>query len=173
VTLHLESFLAPAEFISKLYFSFDPSLNLAALAMSHVSGTAPASGGMDVGPANSYKAGGGGKYDVRLSFPTANSFSSPRFNGSDTATFLFTSSQAITASSFNFEGAPHGGHGPFVTAAHIQGLGHNAGRSAWVSGEENNDQFSVVPLPAGGWAGLASLAGVFGVGVYRRHLHRR
>ena len=166
VSLELEGFMASTAFISGFYFNFDPSLNLNRLNISHESGTDPSWGGMDI-RSNSYTAGGGGKYDIRISFPTANWFGSPRFNGTDTATFLFTSTQAITAQSFAFLSAPHGGHGPFMAAAHVQGLGRHCDKSAWVAGDEV-EQVVVAPLPPAAWAGVASLAGVAGLGAVRR-----
>lgn len=171
VSLQLEGFMASSAFISGFYFNLDPSLNLNSLDISHEGGTAPASGGMDI-RSNNYSAGGGSRYDIRIAFPTANWIGSPRFNGTDTATFLFTSSDAITASSFNFLGTDRGDYGPFVSAAHVQGLGWRCDKSAWVSGEEIQ-QVVVVPLPPAAWAGVVSLAGVAGLGAMRRRSMRK
>jgi hypothetical protein len=168
VTLHLQGLVASAEFISDFYFNIDPTVNLRQLNIAFAGGAAPVRNGINKGT-DAYKAGGGGKYDINISFPTNNSRFSPRLNGLDEAWFTFTSPQAITAASFDFLSAPHGGFGPYLTAAHFQGLGRAGNQSAWVSGEEHIEQQNlVVPLPASAWAGMAMLAGTGGVFAARR-----
>jgi hypothetical protein len=61
------------------------------------------------------------------------------------------------AESFNFLSAPDGGSGPFLTAAHVQGIGPRGDDSGWVT----------VPEPTGlALAGLG--AAVLAGGCWRR-----
>jgi hypothetical protein len=60
----------------------------------------------------------------------------------------------LTASSFNFLSAPDGGHGPFYTAAHVQGIGIDGNFSGWVTVPEP----ATWALVTTGGAGLALAA---------------
>ncbi len=81
--------------------------------------------------ANFFQADGDGKYDISFGFATSDGASS-RFGVGDSATYTITGIPTLTASSFNFLSSPAGGHGPYTTAAHVQGIAVGAG-SGWVT----------------------------------------
>ncbi len=99
---------------------------------------------------NSFKADGDGKYDVAFSFKNAGLVAGATSSWTITGT-------GLTESSFNALSAPAGGHGPFRTAAHVQGL--TGGGSGWVT------EGGIVPAPAA--AGLVFI-GLGLIGWFRR-----
>lgn len=145
--------LVAKEFVSKWYFNLDPVLDPTSLIFS-----APIKVGSFTDPTvnlgvNAFKADGDGKYDIKLAFATNDGFPT-RFGVGDAATFMITGIPTLTASSFNFLSLPAGGHGPFPTAAHVQGIGPCGANSGWVT----------VPEPA-----TMSLLGIGGaLGLVRR-----
>lgn len=132
------------------YFNLDPALDPNSLVFSYNGGlsTVGAAVSIDTG-VNCCKADGDGRYDFRFNFTPATGFPA-------LATVVYDISLAtITASSFDFLSQPAGGHGPFVSAAHVQNTGD--GDSGWVA----NSSGSVVPVPAAVWlfgSGLGLLA---------------
>lgn len=71
---------------------------------------------------DAFGADGGGYYDVHLELPDANS-GVARLVPGETVVFDITSSTAgFNAASFLVYAAEHGGNGPFLVAAHVQGL---------------------------------------------------
>lgn len=148
VQLTLTGLLTTNEFVTEWDFNLDPGLTPMWLGFSSVIGPiATISTGVDL-----FKADGDGRYDIEFLFPTAPP--STRFNGTDQSVYLITSSEAISASSFNFLSAPAGGSGPFVTAAHVQGIGPGANLSGWVT----------TPEPTS----LLGFATLIGIAPYRR-----
>ncbi len=114
------------------YFNLDPLLEPADLTF-----TGPtASSGTFEDPVISkgrdlYQADGDGSYDILFSFN--NDGPAKAFNGGESVTYRITLTD-LTADSFNFLSDPTGGHGPFVTSAHIASLGTTLG-SAWITPE--------------------------------------
>lgn len=130
VTLRMESLLnSPSEFVGNWSFNFDPTLDPTLLGFALQSG-GPAAQSIDTG-VNAFQADGDGRYDIRVNFSQANGPN--RFNEDDVVTYLITHPASIAASSFDFLSAPAGGHGPFSTAAHVQGIGQNGQLSGWVT----------------------------------------
>jgi len=80
-----------------------------------------------------------------------------RFGVGDSVSFVITGA-GITASSFDVLSTPAGGHGPFKTAAHAQGIDPNASQSGWIAPDGGGGP--VIPLPASAWMGLALLGGM-------------
>ena len=116
------------EFVPSWMFNLDPALDPLKLNFTIVSGTqtnAVVSTGKD-----EFRAAGGGYFDIRFAWPTAHS--DDRFKGGEAVTYLITSSEPITAMSFESLSAPGGGQGPFPTAAKVQGIGPND-ESGWIT----------------------------------------
>lgn len=123
--------LTDAEFVTTWHFNFDPTLDPDILTIVQTSVGPPTNDGIDTETDN-FAGGGGGLYDIRISFPSAPP--AVRFGVGDSAVFSITDSGAnvITASSFNFLSAPQGGQPLFFAAAHVQGIGPNDNGSGWV-----------------------------------------
>ena len=134
--------LTGSEFVNGVYFNVDPALTVAATNIAFVSGSssAPTPSSIQAGT-NAYKADGDGFYDIMISFPTP---ASSRFNAGEVALFTITGVPSLTANSFTFLSQPAGGSGPFLAAAHIQGITtqYMTGASGWVAS---------VPIPAALW----------------------
>ncbi|MFO0840397.1 MAG: PEP-CTERM sorting domain-containing protein [Phycisphaerae bacterium] len=142
VRLTLTGFLRPNEFVTTWTFNLDPSFAPNSLKFARLSGpSATVLTGV-----NAFTAGGSGLYDVNFRFPSGPP--AQRFNGADVSTYLITSTKPISAAAFDFLSLPHGGHGPFKTAAHVQGIGP-CDQSGWVT----------VPEPSA-LTGLALAAGL-------------
>lgn len=117
VQLSVQSNVSVTEFISEVNLTVNSSVNLDRITCNYNGGsgdfTTPTFV-LDRGKIN----GGGDKYDVGLNFATTNN---GRFDGSETATFLFIGgSEAITANDFG------------DSVAHIQGIPSESGTvSSW------------------------------------------
>lgn len=172
VTLTLDVVnLASTEFVREWYFNLDPALDPTALAFS-----APTKTGSFANPTISlgvdqFKADGDGRYDILVAFATGGG-PSQRFNAGDQAVFTITGISTLTAASFKFLSAPDGGHGPFHTAAHVQGTGGGED-SGWVTTvvPGGSDDPIVIPEPST-WL-LALLAICAGLGHVARRRRRR
>jgi hypothetical protein len=86
------------------------------------------------------KADGDGFFDIQLAYSTDNATS---FTNSDSSVYTITGA-GLSAASFNTTSAPGGGNGTWHAAAHIQGLGANAGQSGWFG----NGPPTTVPEPS-------------------------
>jgi hypothetical protein len=139
VTLTLTSNLIDDEFVSEWNFNFDPTGDLDGLNFVQGSGpTAVVTTGLDA-----FQADGDGQYDINFVFPQAPP--AVRFGAGATAVFTITG-LGITESSFDFLSAPAGGHGPFKSAAHVQGIAPTGSNSGWVAPDGNIPL--AVPEPA-------------------------
>ncbi|RIK65876.1 MAG: hypothetical protein DCC65_11380 [Planctomycetota bacterium] len=135
VEIKLESLLnSSSEFVNVWYFNLDPVLDPNQLSFSYVSGS-PNSASISTG-VNAFQADGDGLYDIEFDWPNGGG---GRFNNADVVTYLITSTQIISAASFNHLSAPAGGHGPYVSAAHVQGIGD--GGSGWITTPEPSTSF--------------------------------
>src|SRR5690606_16837015 len=77
-----------------------------------------------------FHAGGGSNYDIRFGFSLDPAW---RFGEGDEVVYLITSSEPIEARSFRVVSSPDGGKGPYLTAAHVQGIDPSASGSGWLT----------------------------------------
>jgi hypothetical protein len=126
--------LTGSENVSEFYFNIDPALSMD---LDHLIFSNLVKGGsfdtptIDQGE-NAFKADGDGKYDIHFSFTTGGNVSKT-FTTGESLQYTITGA-GISASSFDFMSAPDGGHGPFITAAHVQNTtGVGSGGSGWVA----------------------------------------
>ena len=157
--------LTDAEFVSGWYFNLNPAYNPTLLTVSNVDvsdvGSVSVSKGTDA-----FKADGDGKYDLLFDLSTAPP--GTRFIGGDSLVFDIGGIGGLTALDFNYLSAPDGGHGPFLSAAHVQGIGPSNGLSGWVNPTDGDiTDIEEVPEPAS----LLLLATGFAAG--GRHLRKR
>lgn len=117
--------LTGSEFISKVYFNLNPSLNVQDLSINPISGQSVSQ--ISLGT-DKFKADGtGGKFDILFDYPTSGGLSNRFING-DTSEFSFeiSGSQGLTANDFNYLSTAG-----FLSAAHIQSIGTN-NESSWI-----------------------------------------
>jgi hypothetical protein len=138
--------LVGSEFVSEWYFNFDTdTFDISSLNISYDSG-APEATAIDTG-IDTFKADGNGNYDILFSFST----SGDTFGSGETVTYEITSTESITASSFNFGSTPKkNSTESYFSAAHVQGIGSESG---WIG-----DQ---VPIPGAAWLLGSGLIGLF------------
>ena len=86
---------------------------------------------------NAFKADGDGNYDIEFLFATGSA--AARFGAGESVTYDI-SATGLTANDFNLLSEPAGGHGPFLSAAHVQNTtGAGTGGSGWIApGGGNN-----------------------------------
>ena len=159
--------LTDAEFVTEWDLNLDPLLSPASLVFS----SATKSGAFDTPTistgVNAFEAGGGGKYDIEFVFAsTGRDGGSHRFRDGDSVQYTITGIGTLTAASFNFLSAPHGGHGPYLTAAHVQSIG--AGEDSYVQsiGAGEDSGWVTAPEPA---TLVLMGAGLAGLLLRRRH----
>jgi hypothetical protein len=143
VSLKLDSLLQDSdEFANLWFFNFNNNSQVAGLTF-----TQTASSGNFAAPAilratsnsdASLKADGDGYFDFGFDFANGGG-QNQRFGASDSVTFKISAAFALSAADFNLFSAPGGGNGSYRSAAHVQGIGSNAGGSGWI-GEDGPDQ---------------------------------
>jgi hypothetical protein len=149
VTLTLTSVnLVDAEFVSDWDFNLDPSLDPAALLFSAATKTGTFGDPVINLGVDLFQADGDGSYDLEVAFDMAPA--ADRFGAGDSVEYTITGIAALTAGSFAFPSAPAGGSGPFLTAAHVQGIGVEGAGSGWVT----------VPEPSAGLLVLLAIGAV-------------
>ena len=117
------------EFVGSWMFNLDPTLQPTDLQFS-----APVKTGTFSDPpiglsSNGFTADGDGDYDIEFDFVEGGG-ANDRFGVGEAAEYTITGIAGLTADSFDFLSFPHGGQGPFHTAAHVQGIGEDSG---WVT----------------------------------------
>ncbi len=124
--------LTDNEFVFEWLFNLDPELDVSALVFSApVKINEFADPTIDLG-VDGFPGDGGGYYDVRVDFDNSGG-ASTRFGVGDAVEYSITGIPTLTADSFDFLGAPHGGNGTYPTAAHVGGIGPDDGDSGWIS----------------------------------------
>jgi hypothetical protein len=122
-------FSAPTEFVTEWDFNLDPALDPTKLSFTLQSG-GPRAASISTG-ADAFKADGDGFFDIGFEFPTAPP--SMRFDNHDVVKYLITSTQTISAGSFDFLSKGGGGTpSGLPTAAHAQGTGGGE-ESGWIT----------------------------------------
>ncbi len=162
LTLDLTNLTTSGEFVDAWYFNFDPSLNLSLLSFSYGGSSSGPAATVSVGT-DAFKADGDGYFDILFDFPPPPG--SVHFDAGEVVVYTITSSQPITAQSFNFTSAPGGGNGTFGSAAHVQGIGPDNQDSGWVGGDGGTQ----LPIPS---TGLLLGIGLIGLGWVQRRLQK-
>ena len=121
--------LSSGEFLSGLYFNLNPADNVTNLSFGLVSSNGSFALPTISQATDNFKADGDGKYDILLSFGTANGTT---FTVNDSVTYLITGISNLVASDFDYLSMPAGGAGPYYAAAHYQGTPPNNGQSCWI-----------------------------------------
>jgi hypothetical protein len=160
--------LQPGEKITELYLNLNPSFLANNLQFTFLEGTAGVIAPQPSLGLDAFRADGDGLYDIRFQFsqPPAGAF---RLDAH--LTYLITGT-GLTANDFGFLSMPAGGHGPFYSAIHIQGLNADGvndtgSTSGWIS----PGQLTELPVPEPSAAMLAVLGGA--VAIFRRSVSGR
>ena len=125
--------LVGTEFVDDWLFNLDPLLSAGDLSFAFVSGGSTANA-VNLGT-NAFQADGDGLYDIQLDFPPPPGTFTAKFTAGELVTYniTYTGAGSFDENSFDFLSAPAGGHGPFKSAAHVQGIGTDGGQSGWVN----------------------------------------
>ena len=159
--------LTDAEFVTEWYFNLNPAYDPTLLTFSGVDVADVGSWAVDTG-ADAFKADGDGKYDFVFTLSSAPP--DTRFNSGDSLVFDIAGIGGLTALDFNYLSFPDGGNGPFVSAAHVQGIGASNNASGWINpttGVVTPPEITEVPEP-GSLLLMAS-----GLAAASRHLRKR
>ena len=159
-----------SEKITELYLNINPNYNVSALQFSFVSGSAGVTAPLPSLGEDSFKADGDGKYDILFQFSQTPSTS---FGPNDYLVYQITGIPTLTSSDFVFMSSPAGGHGPFYSAIHVQGIastsvGDTGSYSGWVS----PTTYTPLTVPEPGSLAFM-LAGATTAVCWRRRLSRR
>ena len=124
--------LTDDEYVAKWLFNLDPDLNpgLLQFVQSDKSGSFE-----DPTIGNEYddfNADGDGQFDIEFAFATADGGDN-RFGVAEWVEYTITSTQTLTADSFDFQSTPAGGEGTWPTAAHVQAIIDPNNGSGWVT----------------------------------------
>jgi hypothetical protein len=137
ITMNVQNGLQIGAYVNDWFFNLDPANSFTSLM--YTSGVHAASGGLYYTQANGYNADGGGYFDMRISFPTANPGELGRGN---TSVYTLTTQNILSANSFNYDSV-HKQGGQWVvdprdiqSAVHVQGY---AG-SVWLKQCSPTDQ---------------------------------
>lgn len=118
------------EFVRGWYFNLDPALDPNDLSLTGLSKTGSFSDPVISTGTDAFKADGDGYFDILFAFATAPP--AERFGAGDGLSITILG-PGIMADSFSYLSAPGGGHGPFPTAAHVQGISDEGEYSGWIT----------------------------------------
>ena len=157
--------LTDGEFVSLWYFNLNPAYSPTLLTFTNVDVSDVGSVSVSKGP-DAFKADGDGLYDFLFTISTAPP--NTRFTSGDSLVFDIGGIGGLTALDFDYLSTPDGGHGPFLSAAHVQGIGPSNGLSGWINPTTSDiGDITEVPEPAS----LLLLAS--GIAAGGRHLRKR
>jgi len=148
----------PDEFLTKWYFSFDGDATT--LGVSNVDASDATATAFSKTATQSQQADGDGRYNFLVTFQTG--AGAGRFQRDEQFGFRLTAA-GITAGDFDLIAAVGGGHGPFYSAAKVQGTGVGAGGSDWLGATSGGEPPAPVPEP-----GTLALLGAALAGLARR-----
>jgi hypothetical protein len=136
--------LSPSEKVTELYLNLNPNWVATRLNFSFVEGSQCVTAPMPALGVNAFKADGDGKYDIRFSFAQrpANAFTA-----GDHLTYQITGIDGLTAQDFAYLSMPAGGHGPFFSAIHVQGIEATDVGSKCISGWVSPSEVRIVTVP--------------------------
>jgi hypothetical protein len=129
--------LVGTEFIDDWLFNLDPALDPTALMFTPISNVDSVPNSISTG-VDAFQADGDGKYDILFDFPPPPGTFASEFTTGETVIYDISGIVGLTANSFDFLSAPAGGHGPFKSAAHIQGIGPTGNDSGWIAPDDGN-----------------------------------
>lgn len=138
--------LTDNEILAGLYINFDPALDLDELEITPVAGNTATANGITTGT-DAFRADGDGFFDILFDYPPPPGQTGALFSADETVAYTITSSEPITALSFDFFSAPgpgEGNPGPFHAAGKIQRIGPDDG-SGWIGDTPDG---APVPEPA-------------------------
>lgn len=146
--------IASSEKVTELYLNLNPTLSPTSLVFANTGGSGGVTAPLPLLGVDSFKADGDGKYDILFQF--SQTPASATMSSADYLTYMITGIPTLTAADFNYLSLPAGGHGPFLAAMHVQGIGaadvsDGTSYSGWIAG-------TAVPEPSVGT--LLLLAGV-------------
>ena len=124
--------LVASEFVGVWMINLDPALNPTLLVFSAPSKTGSFTDPTISQSVDAFKADGDGWFDIEIDFASGGG-AGARFGPGEAVSYTITGIGSLTASSFDFLSEPGGGHGPFPTAAHVQGIGPTGADSGWVT----------------------------------------
>ena len=142
--------LTDNEFVFQWLFNFDPDLELDNLEFSTPTKTGSFNDPTISTGVNAFKADGDGYFDITVVFDNSGG-ADKRFGVADAVAYTITSTEPITADSFDFFSETGGVHGIYPTAAHVGGIGPADADSGWISTPE---PASLFVLAFGGLAWL-------------------
>lgn len=118
VTLNISA-LSSGDGINSIYFNLNPLLSSSGLTFTPASGSGSTFSDFSVQTGTDcFKVDGGGKYDIKLSFP------STPISGGDSITFDIAGITGLNAGDFDFLSTPGvGSNGPSVSSAVLTGSG--------------------------------------------------
>ena len=130
------------EKVKEWLLNLDPAFNAANLVFTKVGTTGTFNDPTINKGTDAYPADGDGLYDIQFAFDFSGN-TDKNFGPDESIQYTVTLSGGGTleAESFNVPGTPAGGHGPFLTAAHVQGIASDDpddpyGDSGWVTTPE-------------------------------------
>ena len=117
--------LTDPEFVSKLYFNLDPSLDPCDLSFSGLTKTGQFDDPKFSTGADKWNVAGSGRYDVELKFSTSGSGGgAKRFRPGEILNFTISGIPTLRAMSFDLD-STGGGNGAYPVAVHVQGINGN------------------------------------------------